>query len=208
MAESYSPEFPQPGERLMAARTSPDTLDLLSRRRSTAAAALGGAGPDDGQLKALLAIAARVPDHGKMTPWRFVIFQDEARERYGAILSKIFAAKTPEATEEHINAEAARFTRAPLVIAVISQVLEKHKIPEWEQILSAGAVCQNLLIAANAMGFGAQWLTEWYAYDPDARDALGLRSGERVAGFVYIGTAHEDPVERVRPHPHIGVWKG
>ena len=163
-------------------------------------------GPSPDQVERLLGIAARVPDHGKLTPWRFMLFEGQARSDFGKILGKVFAAATPDAGEAQIAFETNRLNRAPLVIAVISTVLEKHKVPEWEQILSAGAVCQNMLIAASAMGFGAQWLTEWYAYDPQVKDALGLRSGERIAGFIYIGSVTEEPVERARPAAQIDRW--
>lgn len=207
MNEQATPQFPGPGERLAPHHANTDTLKLLVRRRSTTAVGLAEPGPSPEQLDKLLGIASRVPDHGKLAPWRFVVFEGAARADFGAILGKVFHAKTPDATPEQVAFESARFTRAPLVIAVISQVTENHKIPEWEQVLSAGAACQNLLIAASAMGFGAQWLTEWYAYDSDVKDALGLRSGERVAGYVYVGSASDHPVERVRPQAHIGRWK-
>jgi nitroreductase len=207
MNELKSYVFPAPGERVDASHASPETLELLTRRRSTAAINLGEPGPSEQQIEHLLGIAGRVPDHGKLAPWRFILFDGEARASFGNILGKIYSATTPEATAEQIRCEQERFVRAPLVIAVISSVLERHKVPVWEQELSAGAVCQNLLIAASAMGFAAQWLTEWYAYDPDVKDLMGLRSGERIAGFVYIGTASEQPVERNRGRAHIGRWK-
>ncbi|HAQ35524.1 MAG: nitroreductase [Maricaulis sp.] len=198
--------FPEPGDRLDGATPSAETLTLLARRRSTAARAMQEPGPDAAQLETLLRIAQRVPDHGKMTPWRFIVFRGEGRNHAGAIVSKVFAGANPDAAEDTLAEEAARFSRAPLVIGVVSSVLENHKIPEWEQILSAGAVCQNLLIAANAMGFAGQWLTEWYAYSPHVRDALGLRSGERIAGFVHIGSPGEPPVERLRPNADVTYW--
>jgi nitroreductase len=201
------PEFPSQGERVAPHHKSADALRLLVRRRSTAAIAMSEPGPSPDEIDMLLGIAARVPDHGKMTPWRFVLFQGEERGNFGQILAKIWAGEN-ETDAARLELEQNRFLRAPLVIAVISNVLEKHAIPEWEQILSAGAACQNLLLGAQAMGYASQWLTEWYAYHPYVKDALGLRSGERVAGFVYIGSASEDPVERVRPDADIGVWKG
>ncbi|WP_421787145.1 nitroreductase family protein [Hyphobacterium sp.] len=203
----FTPEFPQQGERLSPHHKNADTLALLARRRSTAAINLNDPGPSPEQLDCLLNIAARVPDHGKMAPWRFLLFQGEDRAHFGEVLAKIWASEN-EADETRLALETQRFMRAPLVIAVISRVLENHKIPEWEQILSAGAACQNLLIAAQAMGFGAQWLTEWYAYHPQVKDTLGLRSGERIAGFIYIGSTQDEPVERVRPAPEIGIWRG
>lgn len=202
-----TPEFPAPGERLAPSHANPGTLALLTRRRSTPAIGLAEPGPDAHQVEHLLGIAARVPDHGKLAPWRFVLFEGDARASFGVILGKVWSVKNTGATPDQIRCEQTRFERAPLVIAVISTVIENHKVPAWEQELSAGAVCQNLLIAASAMGFGAQWLTEWYAYDPDIKDALGLRSGERIAGFIYIGSASEDVVERARPRAHVGRWK-
>ena len=201
------PEFPNQGERLAPHHKNDGTLELLARRRSTAATAMSEPGPSPEEIDTLLSIAQRVPDHGKMAPWRFILFQDEERARFGQILAKIWAGEN-DADDARIDMELNRFTRAPLVIAVISNVLEKHSIPEWEQIMSAGAACQNLLIGAQAMGYASQWLTEWYAYHPYAKDALGLRSGERVAGFIYIGSTDDQPVERVRPEAEIGVWKG
>jgi nitroreductase len=206
MNDTALPPFPAPGERLAPCHRSPETLALLTRRRSATAITMAEPGPSPDQVERLLGIAARVPDHGKLTPWRFMLFEGEARSDFGQILGKVFAAATPDAGEAQIAFETNRLNRAPLVIAVISNVLEKHKVPEWEQILSAGAVCQNMLIAASAMGFGAQWLTEWYAYDPQVKDALGLRSGERIAGFIYIGSVTEEPVERARPAAHIDRW--
>ena len=208
MSDTLSFETPAPGERLSPCHKNDETLALLTRRRSTAAIGLSEPGPDATQIKHLLQIAGRVPDHGKLSPWRFILFDGEERQSFGNILGKRFAATNADVTAEQIRLEQNRFLRAPLIITVISTVLEKHKIPVWEQELSAGAVCQNLLIAASAMGFGAQWLTEWYAYDPDVKDLLGLRSGERVAGFIYIGTADEQPVERARPRPDVGRWRG
>lgn len=207
MNDKISHEFPAPGEALAPAHANTETLALLTRRRSTPAIELSEPGPDASQVEHLLGIAARVPDHGKLAPWRFILFEGDARASFGTILGKVWAVKNPDSTTDQTRFEQQRFQRAPLVIAVISTVTEQHKVPLWEQELSAGAVCQNLLIAASAMGFGAQWLTEWYAYDPDIKDALGLRSGERIAGFVYIGTATQDVMERPRPRAHVGRWK-
>lgn len=207
MNDMISLDFPTPGERLAPSHASAETLALLTRRRSTPAISLAAPGPDTAQVEHLLGIAARVPDHGKLAPWRFILFEGDARSSFGTILGKVWAVKNPGATGDQTRFEQQRFERAPLVIAVISTVIEQHKVPLWEQELSAGAVCQNLLVAASAMGYGAQWLTEWYAYDPDIKDALGLRSGERIAGFVYIGTAVDEVVERARPRPHVGRWK-
>ncbi|MEL6365346.1 MAG: nitroreductase [Pseudomonadota bacterium] len=178
---------------------SDETLRLLATRRSTQAALLAEPGPDGDAVDLMLQIAARVPDHRRVYPFRFVVVEGEGRARIGAAVAAAFAAKNPDAEEKKIDAERARLARAPVVVAVVAATQPEHKTPEWEQVLSVGAVCQNLLIAASASGFAAQWLTEWYAYDPAVLEAMGVRPGERVAGFVYIGSASEPPKERPRP---------
>lgn len=177
-----------------------ETIELLLKRRSIVAANLEEPGPDDDQLETLLRIAARVPDHGKLAPWRFIIFRGAARAQFGDILVEITKNSDPECSPERCELEAGRFQRAPLVIAVISASDIHPKIPQWEQILSAGAVCQNLVVGASAMGFGVQWITEWYAYDAAVFQALKLADHEKVAGFVYIGSSSVIPEERKRPN--------
>jgi len=157
-------------------------------------------GPDESQLEELLTIAARVPDHKKLVPWRFIVFKGEARRRAGELLAAACMDEEPEPPSEvRLAFERNRFMRAPVVVAVISSVVESKGAPEWEQILSAGASAMTLCIAANAMGFSTSWLTEWAAYSPRVTKALELASNERVVGFVYIGTATTKPEERVRP---------
>ncbi|MCR9130589.1 MAG: nitroreductase [Alphaproteobacteria bacterium] len=206
MSDFTPPAFPEPGEALAPANPSSDTLTLLARRRSTVAKNMTGPGPDAGQLETLLKIAARTPDHGKLFPWRFIVFEGEARARFGEVLETRLRELEPDGPDERYALERNRFLRAPVVIAVISDVTENHKIPEWEQVLSAGAVCQNLLIGASALGFAAQWLTEWYAYDRVVKTALGLAPGERVAGFIYVGSATADADERPRKAPQVSRW--
>lgn len=174
-------------------------LDLLLTRRSVAPLQMKGPAPDQKQLDTLLQIAARVPDHGKLAPWRFMIFRDDARARAGEIFASIHHRRHPDASTEALQIERMRFQQTPLVVAVISKAAPHVKIPEWEQELSAGAVCMNLIIAANAMGFVTKWLTEWIAYDRDVATALGLSSQERFAGFIHIGQMAEKPAERERP---------
>jgi len=178
-------------------RPSPSTLDLLLTRRSGSAKAMTGPGPGKKQLADILKAGARAPDHGKLFPWRFIVFEGKARERAGDIIAQ--AAKADGERDKQVEEERARFLRAPLVIGVISSARELHKIPVWEQELSAGAVCQNILIAATALGFVANWLTEWYAFHPAVKHGLGLKAGERVAGFIYIGTSSIELEERPRP---------
>lgn len=183
-------------------------LNRMAKRRSTRAIDMSGPGPSPEQLEVLLKIGARVPDHGKLFPWRFIVFEGDARSRFGETLEKLARSDLPDAGEERFVLERRRFERAPVVIGVISRVTVPHKIPEWEQILSAGAVCQNLLLAADTMGFGAQWLTEWYAYDARVRAAIGLQDNERVAGFVYVGAQAVPAVERIRKTPDMTRWTG
>lgn len=174
-------------------------IDLLLTRRSVVANKLGEPGPDAGTLRRILAAGARVPDHKKLEPWRFIVFEGEARAAFGKVLAEACLEEDKTASPGRLEMERARFTRAPAVVAVISRPVENPAAPEWEQVLSCGAVCQNLLHAANALGFSGQWITEWYAYSPRVQRALGLEGNEKVAGFVYIGTAQEAPVERERP---------
>jgi nitroreductase len=171
---------------------SAETLELLALRRSTKVIHLAEPGPDAGQLDALLRLAVRVPDHGKLGPWRFVVIEGEARARAGKKLAAL--------QDDAQSKDAARitFTRAPLCVMVVSTAASHPKIPEWEQVLSAGAVCNALLLAAHAMGFGGCWLTGWPCYEPSARAALGLAEHERIAGFIHLGAPTETPTERVR----------
>lgn len=203
------PPGPQDGDQLRPHFVSADTVNLLSTRRSTVAKDMSEPGPSDEELARLLRIAARVPDHGKLAPWRFLIFQGSARAEFGHRLAEIFSKGEPAADEARIQFERDRFNRAPAIVAVISKTQPHPKAPEWEQILSAGAVCQNMLIGASALGYAAQWITEWYGYDPAVHKVLGLEDGERVAGFLYIGSTDCQLTERRRPplEPRISVWQ-
>lgn len=176
-----------------------EVLRHLASRRSVSAGALLEPGPDRAALDAILTIAARVPDHKKLSPWRFIVLQGDARARFGAMLARIARENEPAASDTRMETERGRFLRAPTAVVVVSSTVNHPAAPEWEQILSAGAVCLNLLHAASAQGFGAQWITEWYAYDPKVRAGFGLREHERIAGFVYIGTPKEKPADRERP---------
>jgi nitroreductase len=176
---------------------APAALDLLLSRRSGSAKAMTEPGPSKKQLAEILKAGARAPDHGKLFPWRFLVIEDKGRSRAGDILAEVMEAEGERAKQ--VEEERERFLRAPVVVAVISAAREQHKIPVWEQELSAGAVCQNMLIAATASGFVAQWVTEWYAYHPVVKQRLGLKAGERIAGFIYIGTAKDELEERPRP---------
>jgi len=177
----------------------PDALQLLKTRRSVKPMELAGPPPTREQIDTLLAIASRVPDHGKLTPWRFIVFEGAARKTAGEKIAAVFEADHPEATADQIAFERNRLARAPLVIAVVSRAAPHVKIPEWEQQLSAGASAMSLVIAAHAMGFAASWITEWYAYDRRVLEALGLAPNERVAAFVHIGMPAKPPEDRARP---------
>lgn len=176
---------------------APDAMDLLLTRRSGSAKAMKAPGPSKSQIDDILRAGARAPDHGKLFPWRFIVFEGKGRERFGEILAGVMEAEG-ERTKQ-VEEERGRLLRAPLVIGVISSAREQHKIPVWEQELSAGAVCQNILIAATTLGFVGNWLTEWYAYHPAVKEKMGLKPGERVAGFIYIGTPKDELEERPRP---------
>jgi nitroreductase len=177
----------------------PDALALLKTRRSVKPMELGGPGPTQTELDTLLTIAARVPDHGKLAPWRFIVFEGDARAAAGEKIAAIFHADHADATADQIDFERKRLARAPLVVAVVSRAGPHVKIPEWEQQLSAGAAAMSLVIAAHAMGYAASWITEWYAYDRRALEKLGVAPDERIAGFVHIGRPVKPPEERERP---------
>jgi len=178
-------------------RPAPHAIDLLLSRRSGSAKTMKEPGPSGDQLAQILRAGARAPDHGKLFPWRFIVFEGAGRARAGDILAEVMQAEGER--DKQVEEERARFRRAPVVVGVISAAREQHKIPVWEQELSAGAVCQNILIAATALGFVGNWVTEWYAYHPAVKNRLGLKAGERVAGFIDLGTPAEKLEERPRP---------
>lgn len=176
-------------------------LAALDRRRSVPAKQLAEPGPDRATLLRLLASAVRVPDHGKRTPWRFLSIAGDTRHALGERLAARGLARDPEAGAAAVEKDRLRFAHAPLVVAVIARLGPDEKIPETERLLSAGCVCFALLQAAQALGFGAQWLTGWPAYDPEVKQWLGLAPDEHIAGFIHIGTARLDAPERERPDP-------
>lgn len=173
---------------------SPDTLRLLAARRSVPAKAMTGPGPSREQADEILRLAARVPDHRMLEPFRFVVLEGAGKARFAGLLRG-----APTAPEGKAEKAASLYERAPLVVAVVSSVDPEHETPVWEQELTAGAACQNLLIAAHAQGWGAQWLTGWPAYDRTVAEALRLGPHERVAGFIFVGTPTARPDDRRRP---------
>ncbi len=177
----------------------PDALELLKTRRSLKPIELVGPPPSASEIETLLTVASRVPDHGKLTPWRFIVFEGDARLKAGAAIEAAFRAKYPDSKPEQIEYEQRRLARAPLVIAVVSRAGPHVKIPEWEQVLSAGAAAMSLVLATHAIGYAANWITEWYAYDRRVLDALGLAEHERIAGFIHIGRPAHAAEDRPRP---------
>jgi len=174
-------------------------IELLRTRRSLKPVELTGPGPSPADLDTLLTIASRVPDHGKLIPWRFVVFEGDGRRKAGEAIAAAFLAKYPDAKPEQVEFERNRLARAPLVVAVVSRAAPHVKIPEWEQVLSSGAAAMSLVVAAHALGFGATWITEWYSYDRAVLDALGLAPHEKITGFVHIGRPAQAPEDRPRP---------
>lgn len=176
------------------------TLDLLLKRRSVVAKNLGEPGPSDAELEVILQAGIRVPDHGKLGPWRIQVLKKQGQAALGEILARLYADDNPEAEPRLIEIERQRPQRAPVLLAVMARVDPLHpKIPELEQRLSGGALCQNILIAAHASGYAAQWLTEWPAFHPGVKQALGHDTEDDIIGFIYIGTPIERPTERGRP---------
>jgi nitroreductase len=208
IAPSTIPAPPQEMDALPAPQADKALLDMLALRRSIKVAHLAEPGPDAETLTTILQIGARVPDHGKLGPWRFVILSGEDRQAYGDQVAALLAKRMPKMDSERLAMESERFARTPVVVAVISTAAPHAKIPEWEQILSAGAVCHNIMLAARGFGFGSVWLSEWVAYDREALALLGMTAQEQLAGFIYMGTTIEAPVERPRPDAltRISKW--
>lgn len=186
-------------------------IDHLLTRRSLVAKDMTGPGPDEAALKLILRAGTRVPDHGKLAPWRIQILHEAGQMRLGDRLAEIFQAEYPTANEKQIAFERERPCRAPLLLVVTSKPIVPHKVPLMEQVMSSGAVCQNILVAAGALGFAAQWLTEWPAFRPEVLEFLG-HTGEhdQIAGLIYVGSAPVRPAERPRPviDAVATVWEG
>lgn len=183
--------------------------EYLATRRSVPAFQMCEPGPSREEIEAILTLAVRVPDHGKLAPWRFIVYRGAERARIGDALLAMAMEKNPDLSGEMQAVEKTRFTRAPVVIAVVSRAAPHQKIPEWEQLMSAGAVCLNLLMAANAHGYVSNWLTEWFAYDEGAYPLLGVAPGEKVAGFIHIGSTTFPITERPRPSlTDVVTWVG
>lgn len=174
-------------------------IEFLKARRSMPAFQMKEPGPSKAEIEEILTLTSRVPDHGKLAPWRFIVMTGDARKEITAELAAIAKADKPDLSDEMVKVEETRFLRAPVVIAVVSTAGPHAKVPEWEQIMSAGAVCLNMVIAANALGYVSNWLTEWMAFDERAHGIIGVKPGEKVAGFIHIGSTDFPVVERPRP---------
>jgi nitroreductase len=180
-------------------RKNPGTLDLLLSRRSVKARQMKAPAPEGEALEKILQAGMRVPDHGKLGPWQFILVAGDARHKLGVEIAACYRAEDDKPSES-VAAKLADFpAQAPLLVVVASCLRDSKPIPEWEQILSAGAACQNMLVAAHAQGFVGQWLTGWPAYSPGVRDLLGLGARDRVAGFLFMGSYDRQLGERRRP---------
>ncbi len=177
------------------------SLEALDQRRSVPSMQLGEPGPDTTTLLRMLESAVRVPDHGKLVPFRFLRIAGDARHALGDFLARRTLERDRDAPPAMVEKDRLRFSRAPVVVAVVARIQRGHKVPEQEQLLTAGCVCFALLQAAQAMGFGAQWLTAWMAYDAEVLQVLGIGEDESVAGFIHIGTPQALVPERERPDP-------
>ncbi|MEX4008154.1 nitroreductase family protein [Neoaquamicrobium sediminum] len=178
---------------------SSSVIDFMLARKSAPIPELNEPAPSDEEIRTMLTIASRVPDHGRLAPWRFILYRGAARDRIGEMLAARAEQREGPLTDGRRQQELARFSRAPLVIGVVSVPRENPKIPQWEMFLSGGAAAMNLVIAANALGYGTNWITNWYSDDEEGRRILGLAPQERVVGFVHIGTFSGDAPERPRP---------
>ncbi len=175
-------------------------FEFLAARRSVKPDRLAAPAPTPEELNRILTVGTRVPDHKKLSPWRFIVLEGDARAAAGEIFAKACEKEEREPPSPvRLDMERGRFLRAPLVIGVVSSPKPRPGAPEWEQVLSAGATCFNICVAANALGFGTSWITEWIAYSPSVRAAFGLAETEKIAGFIYVGRPMEKPDDRERP---------
>ncbi len=207
MAQKFPPT-PPVGTPMLPTQVSSEACRVIALRRSAGKRTLIDPGPDPVELDKLLAVAMRVPDHCRLAPWRLIVFEGDSRQQFNRLAADIQRSENPGASNQMLADTASYLTRAPVVIAVISSPEAAHKTPIWEQELSAGALCQNLLLAANASGWAGCWLSEWISYSDGINQLLGLTPNERIAGFIYLGTAAAHPQERMRPDPssRISRW--
>jgi nitroreductase len=188
----------------------PDAAALLRTRRSVALMDLRDPAPDAAALERLLTVAMRVPDHGKLVPWRIRVIRGEAKARLAAVIEAAYREEVAVQDPARLAKLRAMPNNAPLLLAVSSRLTRDHKVPESEQLLSGGALCQNILLSAHAEGFGAFWMTGWAAYSPGVKRALDVASGEQILGFIAIGSVGRPPGERPRPAygDVVSAWQG
>ncbi len=185
-----------------------DALDLLLNRAS--ALKLEAPGPSEQDLDQIFASAVRAPDHGRLRPWRFVVISTDQRGAFGEVMAKSMAQRDPKANGEALQRERDKPMRAPVIVAVAAHVQKGHRIPEFEQIASATAATQNIILGAAALGYGAMWKTGDPAYDPTVKVALGLDAADEIVAFLYLGTAVGPPSPAARPsaRDYVTVWSG
>jgi nitroreductase len=195
---SIFPPAPPVGTPMLPIRPSHKTREFLALRRSANKACLGSPGPSASQLDDIIAAATRVPDHRRLSPWKFIVFEGDARRQFGEAAAEVQKNEHPGLDAGAYASTVGLLMRAPTVVAVISSPTDDGRTPVWEQELSVGAACYNLLLAANAAGWAGCWLTEWISFSKRIDRLLGLAETERVAGFIYLGTAMMNPQERAR----------
>ncbi|MBI1619259.1 nitroreductase family protein [Aquamicrobium zhengzhouense] len=178
---------------------STSVIEFLLNRSSAPIAELKEPAPSGDEIKTILTAASRVPDHGRLAPWRFIIYRGDARIQVGEKLLELAVQREPDLSEARQQQERSRFSRAPLVIGVVSVPREHPKVPQWEMLLSGGAAAMKLCLAANALGYSTNWITNWYSDDAEGRRILGLAPEERVVGFIHIGTYEGEKPQRRRP---------
>lgn len=192
---------------------SPAIIDFMLSRNSVPIPDLKAPGPNDAEIETLIRVASHVPDHGRLAPWRFILYRGSAREDVGRKLLELAESRDGPLPENRRNQELTRFSRAPLVIGVVSSPKDSPKIPQWEMFLSGGAAAMSLVLAANAMGYGTNWITNWYSEVEEGRALLGLAPQERVVGFVHVGSYESQGPERPRPDiatlvsDYSGPWR-
>jgi nitroreductase len=185
-----------------------DAMDLLLNRHS--ATKLTAPGPNEAALGAMLRAALRAPDHGRLRPWQFIVITEDRREAFGSLLADSLKVREPDVSEQELERERGKALRAPVILVAAARLRSGHKIPEVEQLLAAGAAAENVMLAAQAQGFGAMWKTGGPAYDPAVKQALGLSTEDAIVGFLYIGTDAGEPSPAKRPEleDHVSVWRG
>jgi len=204
------PDAPSVGTPMPATRESEAAREFLALRRSANKACISGPAPHAETLDAILTAATRVPDHRRLSPWRFIILEGDARHAFGEKAAEVHKQENEFATDADLEATKALPLRAPCVVVLVSSPKDDNKTPVWEQELSAGALGHNLLLSANAAGFAGCWLTEWISFSKGINELLGLSGRERIAGYFYLGKATADPQERARPDASeiISRWQG